>query len=134
MPLPPLSRLGRERKKTIANSANPVHFPHYPSTWTPANCAFTLQEQADPASAQTSGGDPDAGLGLLNGGLLVVAPDKGVYREIEGLLRSSTKDRLPFADQSLLADGFRGRWGAVAWVYNGLKTMSEFVFFSWELM
>ncbi len=110
---------------SITNPVNPVHFPHYPRDWTPSNCAFTLQEHTDPSAALTSGGNPDAGLGLLNGGLLVVAPDKGVYREIEGLLRSSTQDRLPFADQSLLADGFRGRWGALAWVYNGLKTMSE---------
>jgi hypothetical protein len=65
------------------------------------------------------------GMGQLNGGLVVLRPDVGVYQAIVGFLGSdrATPQNLPFADQSLLGELFRGRWVALPWVYNGLKTM-----------
>jgi hypothetical protein len=65
------------------------------------------------------------GMGQLNGGLVVLQPDGAVYEAIVRFLRSdrATPENLPFADQSLLSELFRGRWVALPWVYNGLKTM-----------
>jgi hypothetical protein len=55
----------------------------------------------------------------------VLRPDGAVYEAIVRFLRSdrATPENLPFADQSLLSELFRGRWVALPWVYNGLKTM-----------
>ncbi|KAK4158537.1 nucleotide-diphospho-sugar transferase [Chaetomidium leptoderma] len=53
---------------------NPLHLAHYPRTWTPPNCAYTLQQQTNPDLAQTSGGPAASGMGLLNGGLIVLSP------------------------------------------------------------
>ncbi|AEO63575.1 df7e4d12-3738-4a76-8f33-5d0e6f7c9ca7 [Thermothielavioides terrestris] len=66
------------------------------------------------------------GAACLNGGLIVLQPGRGgAWAEIEAFLRSgqATAARLPFADQSLLGEVFRGRWAALPWVYNGLKTL-----------
>ncbi|KAL2132882.1 hypothetical protein VTI74DRAFT_3196 [Chaetomium olivicolor] len=110
---------------------NPLHFAHYPRSWTPENCAFTAQH-ADPDAAQTTttttpGGDASssAGLGQLNGGLVVLRPDRALYAQLAGYLHSgrATPADLPFADQSLLGNLFAGRWVALPYVYNALKTM-----------
>ncbi|KAF1918351.1 glycosyl transferase family protein-like protein [Ampelomyces quisqualis] len=101
---------------------NPLKKPHYPATWIPANCAFTSQH-ADPPAAQKAGAPPTAGLGMPNGGLQVVNPSAAVYELIlERLSHPETMD-YDFADQSLLADLFHGRWVALPYTYNALKTM-----------
>ncbi|KAK4033865.1 glycosyltransferase [Parachaetomium inaequale] len=120
--------LDGERRLFAATHAclcNPLHFRHYPPSWTPPHCAFTLQQQTDSCAAQTSGGPPSLGMGLLNGGLLVLHPDLTIYSEIVGYLHSdkATPATLPFADQSLLSELFRERWVALPYVYNALKTM-----------
>lgn len=89
----------------------------------PENCAFTSQHSY-PDKAQTHGAPSTAGLGMPNGGLQVVNPSKALYDLIlQRLTASSAVESYEFADQSLLSDLFWGRWVALPYVYNALKTM-----------
>ncbi|KAJ5777761.1 hypothetical protein N7520_001007 [Penicillium odoratum] len=101
---------------------NPLNKPHYPKDWVPANCAYTIQHDS-PDIAQTAGPSATAGLGIPNGGLQVVNPSQGTYDKIVEQLSSSSTSEYDFADQSLLGDVFRGRWVALPYVYNALKTL-----------
>ena len=88
----------------------------------PDNCAFTSQH-GDPETAQTKGAPASAGLGLPNGGLQVVNPSQKVYDLILERMSSGAIDSYEFADQSLLGDLFNGRWVALPYTYNALKTL-----------
>ncbi|EFW17624.1 hypothetical protein D8B26_000305 [Coccidioides posadasii str. Silveira] len=102
---------------------NPLNKPHYPPDWTPAHCAFTSQHNT-PDKAQVEGAPPTNGLAIPNGGLQVVNPSLGVYNRIlECLQTPSSTSNYDFADQSLLADLFPGRWVAIPYIYNALKTL-----------
>ncbi|KAF2721993.1 glycosyltransferase family 8 protein [Polychaeton citri CBS 116435] len=102
---------------------NPLKKPHYPEDWVPENCAFTSQH-GTPDKAQTSGAPPTAGLAMPNGGLQVVVPCKEVYDKIVGALGSELKTSgYEFADQSMLGDLFSGKWVALPYIYNALKTL-----------
>ncbi|RAL06365.1 glycosyltransferase family 8 protein [Aspergillus ibericus CBS 121593] len=101
---------------------NPLQKPHYPQDWIPSNCAFTSQHET-PNVAQTEGASPTFGLGMNNGGLLVVNPSQETYDRIVSQLGSTATSNYEFADQSLLSDVFFGRWVALPYVYNALKTM-----------
>ncbi|KAK0671824.1 nucleotide-diphospho-sugar transferase [Cercophora samala] len=87
---------------------NPCGFAHYPAYFRPENCFYN-----DPAGV---GGE------YLNGGLQVVRPDLGVYKELVGYMGRPGVD-LSFADQSVLAGCFQGRWVGLGWEFNALKTM-----------
>ncbi|KAI3549037.1 glycosyl transferase family 8 [Colletotrichum paranaense] len=102
---------------------NPLKKPHYPSDWTPENCAFSTQH-ADPDTAQHTGPDPVTAspLGFMNGGLQVVNPSEALFRQIVKHMEQGAMD-MDFADQSLLSDLYRGRWVALPYVYNALKTL-----------
>ncbi|KAL5365310.1 glycosyl transferase family protein [Aspergillus floccosus] len=119
--------VGEEREGVFAAShacaCNPLRKPHYPTTWEPANCAFTTQH-TNPDLAQTQGAPPSAGVGMLNSGLLVVRPSVSAWNAIEAALRTPERtETYTFPDQELLSDVFRGRWTALPYVYNALKTM-----------
>ncbi|KAJ5825756.1 hypothetical protein N7474_002894 [Penicillium riverlandense] len=101
---------------------NPLGKPHYPKNWIPANCAYTAQHN-NPDIAQISGACATAGLGIPNGGLQVVNPAQGTYEKILEQLNTSTTSEYDFADQSLLGDIFYGRWVALPYIYNALKTL-----------
>lgn len=88
----------------------------------PENCAFTSQHEK-PEEAQKAGAAPDFGLGMPNGGLQVVNPSKEVYQLILDQLSNDTSLDYDFADQSLLGDVFHGRWVALPYIYNALKTL-----------
>ena len=88
----------------------------------PENCAFTSQHD-DPDAAQKTGAPPDFGLGMPNGGLQVVNPSSAVYNLILSQLANETSRSYDFADQSLLGDLFDGRWVALPYIYNALKTL-----------
>lgn len=60
---------------------------------------------------------------MPNGGLQVVNPSAAVYGIILRALQSSNTDTYEFADQSLLSDVFGGRWVAIPYIYNALKTL-----------
>lgn len=90
---------------------------------TPANCAFTGQHR-NPDKAQVEGASPTTGLSIPNGGLQVVNPSMEVYNRIlERLQNPTATSHYDFADQSLLADLFPGRWVAIPYIYNALKTL-----------
>ncbi|PYH80810.1 glycosyl transferase family protein [Aspergillus uvarum CBS 121591] len=101
---------------------NPLQKPHYPQDWIPSNCAFTSQH-SNPEAAQIEGAPPTTGLGMPNGGLQVVNPSQAIYDKIVAQLASSVTSNYEFADQSLLSDVFHGRWVALPYVYNALKTL-----------
>ncbi|WEW57139.1 hypothetical protein PRK78_002600 [Emydomyces testavorans] len=102
---------------------NPLNKAHYPKEWTSANCAFTRQHN-DADRAQKEGAPPTTGLAIPNGGLQVVNPSMGVYNRIlECLQTPAATSNYDFADQSLLADLFPGRWVAIPYIYNALKTL-----------
>ena len=62
---------------------------------------------------------------MLNGGLQVVNPSKALYDQISQHLSSSDIMNYDFADQSLLSSLFNGRWVALPYVYNALKTLRD---------
>ena len=90
----------------------------------PSYCAFTTQHP-NPDHAQTQGAPPTAGLGMPNGGLQVVNPSDAVYDQITKHLASSAILDYDFADQSLLSSLFPGRWVALPYTYNALKTLRD---------
>uniref|UniRef100_A0A0B7K6L5 Uncharacterized protein n=1 Tax=Bionectria ochroleuca TaxID=29856 RepID=A0A0B7K6L5_BIOOC len=95
---------------------------HYPADWVPQHCAFTSQHPT-PEEAQTVGADPAVGpLGFMNGGLQVVNPSQALYAQILAHMEAGAVD-MDFADQSLLSDLYRGRWVALPYTYNALKTL-----------
>lgn len=119
------SEAGQGNKVFAASHAcvcNPLKKPHYPADWVPANCAFTSHHHS-PDTAQTHGAPSSTGLGIPNGGLQVVNPSLAVYNLILEQLSRETTGSYDFADQSLLGDLFSGRWVALPYVYNALKTL-----------
>lgn len=91
----------------------------------PENCAYTSQHN-DPGPAQFQGPPSTAGLGIVNGGLQVVNPSKQLYDLIlERMATSTSVENYEFADQSLLSDLFEGRWVALPYTYNALKTLRQ---------
>ena len=123
--LDPPGNDGKGAKVFAASHAcvcNPLKKAHYPKNWIPENCAFTSQH-AHPDLAQKTGAPPTAGLGMPNGGLQVVAPSKAIYDLILNHLTTGAVADYEFADQSLLGDLFSGRWVALPYTYNALKTL-----------
>ncbi|KAL2815233.1 nucleotide-diphospho-sugar transferase [Aspergillus cavernicola] len=108
---------------THACACNPLKKAHYPAHWIPSNCAFTSQHST-PDTAQTTGAPLNAGVGMLNSGLLVVKPSLTAYTRIQEFLDTPEKvDSYTFPDQELLSEAFEGRWVPLPYVYNALKTM-----------
>ncbi|KZF23542.1 glycosyltransferase family 8 protein [Xylona heveae TC161] len=102
---------------------NPLSKPHYPKNWIPKNCAYTSQHST-PDAAQKEGAPPTIGLGMPNGGLQVVNPSADIYdRILQKLVTPASVETYEFADQSLLSDLFPGRWVALPYIYNALKTI-----------
>ena len=50
-------------------------------------------------------------------------PNRAVFNEITAHLATSDPSNWDFADESLLAEAFKGRWVALPYIYNALKTM-----------
>lgn len=115
-----------------ACTCNPLRRAHYPPSWTPSRCAYTSQH-SDPNGAQQRGPPAPSSPSAphpplneeLNGGLVVLRPSAAAFAAIKQYLSDKPERTraLPFADQSLLSDLFRGRWRALPYVYNALKTM-----------
>ncbi|KAJ5780932.1 Glycosyl transferase family 8 [Penicillium paradoxum] len=106
-----------------ACACNPMKKAHYPADWVPSNCAYTTQHDM-PAEAQRTAPLPESGVGMLNSGVLVVRPSARVYEEITSALQETERiERYIFPDQELLSDVFEGRWVALPYVYNALKTL-----------
>ncbi|KAK4224419.1 galactinol synthase [Podospora fimiseda] len=103
---------------------NPLQNPHYPKSWNPQNCAFN-SPLLSPKEAQTSGGNPlilSPNLSYCNGGLQVVQPSLILWNQIQNYMNTHAAE-LDFADQSVLSELFKGKWVALPYIYNALKTM-----------
>ncbi|KAH3661816.1 hypothetical protein OGAPHI_005994 [Ogataea philodendri] len=112
---------------------NPLKLDHYPGNWVPKNCSFTNYHAKlastvghDHQDHHIRGPAAHLGLGLCNGGLLIVRPDTQNYATIlETLSKPEKTASYDFPDQELLADVFRNRWVALSYKYNCLKTLKK---------
>ncbi|KUI63229.1 hypothetical protein VP1G_10373 [Cytospora mali] len=117
---------GPDSKRVFAAShacaCNPLNKSHYPKNFVPENCAFTSQH-SDPDAAQTVGADPTVGpVRMMNGGLMVVNPSDAIFQQIVHFMDENAP-AMEFADQSVLSELYSGRWVALPYVYNALKTI-----------
>lgn len=122
---PRVAASGRGTRVFAAGHAcvcNPFGRGHYPPAWVRENCAFTKMH-ASPGAAQVSGGTCTLSpLGNLNSGLLVLNPSLEVFRQIVTYMEAHA-GRMLFPDQDVLTELFRGRWVALPYIYNALKTL-----------
>lgn len=96
---------------------NPNQIASYPASWTPENCFYTHCRGLE--HTRSEGADD-----YLNGGILVLRPDFGVFSELMAELAAvDDLARYPFAEQDFLNEHFQGRWQPLPYVYNALKTL-----------
>ncbi len=97
---------------------NPNRIASYPANWAPENCFYTHCR----GIAHTS--EPGMVDNYLNAGFLVLTPDLAVFADMVGQL-AAVEDlaRFPFAEQDFLNEYYRGRWLALPYIYNALKTL-----------
>ncbi|KAJ7038066.1 nucleotide-diphospho-sugar transferase [Mycena alexandri] len=103
-------------------ACNPRKFPHYPSDWIPENCAFSAV--SGPMGASPSPTDHPRPYGQLNSGTVVLEPSTELAKSLYHVL--ATDARVPtwsFPDQDLLTAVFHGKWTALPWYYNALRTL-----------
>lgn len=98
---------------------NPHNVASYPSTWCPGKCFYNWCEDDEMTA------NPPVSLDkYLNGGLLVLKPDKSVYQDMLTQLADITNlSDYFFAEQDFLNDFFRDRWIPLHYGYNALKTL-----------
>lgn len=97
---------------------NPNRIASYPPDWTPENCFYSQ------CQGETHVGYPDPADNYLNGGLLVLTPDRDVFDQM--MTQLAALDNLAdylFAEQDFLNHFYRSRWQPLSWVYNALKTL-----------
>ena len=100
---------------------NPNRIPTYPASWTPAGCAYTYAaaHAGEPGTDAVEVLDP-----YFNGGTLVLTPEEAVFDTLLAELAAvDDLSRYVFAEQDFLNEHFRGRWVALPYVYNALKTL-----------
>lgn len=97
---------------------NPNKIASYPADWVPENCFYSWCTGVDHVQQL------DKVDNYLNGGFLLLTPDKAVFAEM--LAQLSALDDLSdylFAEQDFLNQFYRGRWQPLPWIYNALKTL-----------
>lgn len=93
------------------------------------NCAYTPTTHPSALTAPIDPSPSPAPHLLLNSGLVVLTPSPDTMKRITDLLSSTSPEEQDliaswmFPDQDLLAEVFRGKWDALPWCYNALKTM-----------
>lgn len=107
---------------------NPNRIASYPPSWTPAGCAYTYLSGTDLSGTYLSGPrlEPEVEIGdpYFNGGTLVLRPDLAVFDAlVDELAAVDDLSHYVFAEQDFLNEHFRGRWVALPYVYNALKTL-----------
>lgn len=100
-----------------------------PEDWTREQCPFTPTHHPAALTEPKPAATAPRTYTLLNSGLVVLTPSKPIMDRIEQVLSSELAEDAEkvrswmFPDQDLLADVFFGKWIALPWIYNGLKTM-----------
>ncbi|KAI0479344.1 nucleotide-diphospho-sugar transferase [Xylariaceae sp. FL0804] len=114
--------------------------PWAPAAWRPENCAHTASAAAGAAAGHgpaqppvrpattTTGPGEESPLGtheLLNGGMFLFRPSRAQWAAMMSFFcaRGPLLRTFRFPDQDFLAHFFRGRWRALGWRLNALKTM-----------
>ncbi|MEY8771180.1 glycosyltransferase family 8 protein [Erwinia sp. ACCC 02193] len=97
---------------------NPNKIPSYPKNWTPENCFYSYCRGVDHTE------QPDEVDNYLNGGFLVLTPDRAVYDDmLQKLAEVKDLSRYLFAEQDFLNDYYHQRWRPLPYIYNALKTL-----------
>lgn len=97
---------------------------HGPSSRIPENCAYTPLSYPSCLSHATSiTPHSPRPYSLLNGGVVLLTPSKETFAKIKKLLAKPVVQTYKFPDQDFLAELFRGRWIALPWMYNALKSL-----------
>ncbi|KAI4865743.1 nucleotide-diphospho-sugar transferase [Hypoxylon rubiginosum] len=99
--------------------------PWAPEDWRPENCAYTplshplaLSEPTQPAAGSLRT------FRLINGGMLLFRPSKSSWKDMMAFFHTTPLlSEFKFPDQDFLAHFFAGKWKALGWQYNALKTM-----------
>lgn len=97
---------------------NPNQIASYPADWQPEQCHYTWQARGEAAPASLDY--------YLNGGFLVLTPDRDVYDAM--MARLAAKEDIAewvFAEQDFLNEVFRNRWLPLHYGYNALKTLPK---------
>lgn len=97
---------------------NPERIASYPADWTPQNCFYSGYREGSHAEPA------DQADRYLNGGFLLLTPDRAVFDEMMAQL--AALDDLSgylFAEQDFLNEFYRHRWQPLSWIYNALKTL-----------
>lgn len=97
---------------------NPNRIASYPADWVPENCFYSWCEGVDHVE------QPDKVDNYLNGGFLLLKPDRTVFDEM--LAQLAALDDLSgflFAEQDFLNQFYHGRWQPLPYLYNALKTL-----------
>ena len=86
----------------------------------PSNCAYTKglikpESESTPPSIELKG--------YFNGGLLVFAPSKEIFKSLINFLHSFDVDSTNFVEQDLLNQFYKGKWVPLPYTYNALKTL-----------
>ncbi|MBK0033288.1 glycosyltransferase family 8 protein [Erwinia sp. S43] len=97
---------------------NPNRIASYPSDWTPENCFYSWCKGEEHVE------QPDKVDNYLNGGFLLLTPDKAVFDAMMAQLAAlDDLSTYLFAEQDFLNQFYRDRWQPLPWVYNALKTL-----------
>ncbi|KAI8577408.1 hypothetical protein K450DRAFT_252284 [Umbelopsis ramanniana AG] len=103
-----------------ACTCNPQKISHYPSNWTPANCAYT---GCDPKAGTSNPPSLDK-RDYFNSGLIVLSPDQEIFQSmLDKLFHAKDLNIYSFPDQDFLNEIFKDRWIPLAYSYNALKTL-----------
>ncbi|KAI7900343.1 nucleotide-diphospho-sugar transferase [Cokeromyces recurvatus] len=109
---------------------NPQRIKHYPSFWTPSNCAYTHCDTLacmDPNLAKNEAN-------YFNSGLIVLTPDSDRFNKMIDYLNSIADLNIyPFPDQDFLNEIFKDRWIPILYIYNALKTLESAHHSMWDI-
>lgn len=99
--------------------------PWAPQDWKRENCAYTPVKHpaalTEPTQPTVNGPRTHT---LLNGGMLLFRPTSDLWADMLSEFHTTPLlSSFKFPDQDFLAHYFRGRWRALGWQYNALKTM-----------
>jgi hypothetical protein len=106
-----------------------AHMIYVLSQRTRENCAYTPTRHPEALLEPVQPSDSPNPHTLLNSGLVVLTPSRTTMDRITGLLASENTEEQEliaswmFPDQDALAHVFHGKWQALPWCYNALKTM-----------